>query len=183
MRNESVSFLVDACSLLLERAGTVGLFRKPGSATRMKALRAKLNRSEGCLSTALPCDVASLVKCFCRELPLPLFPPELREALVLAQGLPSQPERTSALQLLSCLLPTRNASLLHFLFTFLCQVSQRCAENLMTSGNLAMVFTPCLLVPSDASKLTEGQLELGIDALRTFIDDPRIFGTHVVPMD
>ncbi|CAL8317363.1 unnamed protein product [Merluccius merluccius] len=170
-----VSFLVDACSVLLERAGTVGLFRKPGSLIRIKALRAKLNRGEGCLSTALPYDVASLVKCFCRELPQPLFPPELREALLEAQALASPPERTSALQLVSCLLPARNASLLHFLFNFLSQVSQRCADNLMTSSNLAMVFTPCLLFPSDGSKLSEQQLALNIDVLRAFIDNPRVF--------
>ncbi|KAK0151038.1 Neuroendocrine protein 7B2 [Merluccius polli] len=172
--------------------GTVGLFRKPGSLIRIKALRAKLNRGEGCLSTALPYDVASLVKCFCRELPQPLFPPELREALLEAQALASPPERTSALQLVSCLLPARNASLLHFLFNFLSQVSQRCADNLMTSSNLAMVFTPCLLFPSDGSKLSEQQLALNIDVLRAFIDNPRVipkmvmdsmyflFGSHYV---
>ncbi|CAL8392345.1 unnamed protein product [Gadus morhua 'NCC'] len=169
-------FLVEACSILRERAGTVGLFRKPGSHTRIKALKAKLNRGEGCLSTALPYDVAGLVKAFCRELPQPLFPFELQKALLRAQALPSPPERTSALQLLSCLLPARNASLLHFLFTFLHQVSQRCAENLMTSSNLAMVFTPCLLFPSDASKLSERDLELSIEVLRAFIDSPRMFG-------
>ena len=85
----------------------------------------KLNRGEGCLSTALPYDVAGLVKAFCRELPQPLVPCELQRALLGAQALPGAPERTSALQLLSCLLPVRNAALLHFLFSFLYQVSQR----------------------------------------------------------
>lgn len=36
-----LSFLVDACSFLLERAGTVGLFRKPGSLPRIKTLRVR----------------------------------------------------------------------------------------------------------------------------------------------
>ena len=36
-----LSFLVDACSFLLDRAGTVGLFRKPGSLPRIKALRVR----------------------------------------------------------------------------------------------------------------------------------------------
>lgn len=36
-----LSFLVDACSILLERAGTVGLFRKPGSLPRIKTLRVR----------------------------------------------------------------------------------------------------------------------------------------------
>ncbi|KAG7283025.1 hypothetical protein CRUP_012918 [Coryphaenoides rupestris] len=139
---------------------------------------AKLNRGEGCLATALPYDLASLVKCFCRELPQALFPPELQESLLQAQALPTVPERTSALQLLSCLLPARNASLLLYLFTFLYQVSQRCDENLMTSRNLAVIFTPCLF-PADVSKLSVQQIELCIDVLQTFIDNPRIFS--VIP--
>lgn len=32
---------MDACSFLLDRAGTVGLFRKPGSLPRIKTLRVR----------------------------------------------------------------------------------------------------------------------------------------------
>lgn len=48
----------------------------------------------------------------------------------------------------------------------------------MTSRNLAMIFTPCLF-PSDVSKLSVQQIELCIDVLQTFIDNPRIFGTRI----
>ncbi|XP_078146201.1 inactive Rho GTPase-activating protein 11B-like [Centroberyx gerrardi] len=173
-------FLVDACSFLLERAGTVGLFRKPGSLPRIKTLRAKLNRGEGCLSTALPYDVASLIKQFCRELPEPLFPSELHAALLKAQALPAPQDRTSAIQLLSCLLPARNSSCLHYLFNFLSQVSQRCAENLMTSSNLAVVFAPCLLPPPNKAEMSEARLELRVLALCTFIENPQSFGIYPV---
>ncbi|XP_026197404.1 rho GTPase-activating protein 11A isoform X2 [Anabas testudineus] len=148
-------FLVDACSFLLERAGTVGLFRKPGSLPRIKTLR------------------------FCRELPEPLFPPEIHEALLKAQAQSNEQDRTSALQLLSCLLPARNCSSLHFLFDFLSKVSQRCAENLMTSSNLATVFAPCLLPPPNKTEMSEGRLELRVLLLRTFIENPHLFG--VIP--
>ncbi|XP_028460442.1 neuroendocrine protein 7B2 [Perca flavescens] len=172
-------FLVDACSFLLERAGTVGLFRKPGSLPRIKTIRAKLNRGEGCLSTALPYDVATLIKQFCRELPEPLFPLELHAALLKAQSLSNLQDRTSALQLLSCLLPARNSSCLHYLFDFLSAVSQRCPENLMTSSNLAIVFAPCLLPPPNKAEMSEGRLELRVLVLRTFIEKPQLFG--VIP--
>uniref|UniRef100_A0A8C5DK28 Rho-GAP domain-containing protein n=1 Tax=Gouania willdenowi TaxID=441366 RepID=A0A8C5DK28_GOUWI len=152
-------FLVDACSFLLERAGTVGLFRKPGSLPRIKILRDKLNGGEGCLSTALPYDVATLIKQFCRELPEPLFPSELHASLLEAQGLPRLQDRTEALQLLSCLVPARSASCLHYLFDFLSKVSQRyCKENLMTSSNLATIFAPCLL--GTVSKVKSSDLRL-----------------------
>ncbi|XP_028296098.1 rho GTPase-activating protein 11B-like [Gouania willdenowi] len=172
-------FLVDACSFLLERAGTVGLFRKPGSLPRIKILRDKLNGGEGCLSTALPYDVATLIKQFCRELPEPLFPSELHASLLEAQGLPRLQDRTEALQLLSCLVPARSASCLHYLFDFLSKVSQRCTENLMTSSNLATIFAPCLLPPPNMTEMSEGRLELRVLVLRTFIENPHLFG--VIP--
>ncbi|KAE8286714.1 Neuroendocrine protein 7B2 [Larimichthys crocea] len=137
-------FLVDACSFLLERVGTVGLFRKPGSLPRIKTLRAKLNR-----------------------------------ALLKAQAMSNLQDRTSALQLLSCLLPARNSSCLHYLFDFLSKVSQRCTENLMTTSNLATVFTPCLLPPPNKAEMSEARLELRVLVLRTFIENPHLFG--VVP--
>ncbi|KAM6991736.1 inactive Rho GTPase-activating protein 11B-like [Tautogolabrus adspersus] len=172
-------FLVDACSFLLERAGTVGLFRKPGSLPRIKIIRAKLNRGEGCLSTSLPYDVSTLIKQFCRELLEPLFPSELHAALLKAQALSNPQDRTSALQLLSCLLPARNSSCLHYLFDFLSKISQRCSENLMTSSNLATVFAPCLLPPPNKAEMSEGRLKLRVLVLHTFIDNPNLFG--VIP--
>ncbi|XP_039874526.1 neuroendocrine protein 7B2 [Simochromis diagramma] len=172
-------FLVDACSFLLERGGTVGLFRKPGCLARIKTLRAKLNRGESCLSTALPYDVGTLIKQFCRELPEPLFPSELHAAMLKAQSLPNLQDRMAALQLLSCLLPARNASCLHYMFDYLAKVSQRCSENLMTSSNLAIVFAPCLLPPPNTTEMSEGRLELRVLVLRTFIESPHLFG--VIP--
>lgn len=85
----------------------------------------KLNNGEACLSTALPYDVATLIKQFCRELPEPLFPSELQTALLKSQTLPNAKDKMSALQLLSCLLPARSSSCLHYLFSFLFRVSQR----------------------------------------------------------
>ncbi|KAM6915044.1 inactive Rho GTPase-activating protein 11B-like [Xenentodon cancila] len=173
-------FLVDACSLLLERARTLGLFRKPGSLPRIKTLRAKLNHGESCLTTALPYDVATLVKQFCRELPEPLFPSELHAGLLKAQTLSTLQDRMAALQLLSCLLPARNASSLHYLFDFLCKVSLRCSDNLMTSSNLATVFVPCLLPPPNKTEMSERRLELRVLVLKTFIDNPHLFGNKPV---
>ncbi|KAM9704211.1 inactive Rho GTPase-activating protein 11B-like [Menidia menidia] len=172
-------FLVDACSFLLERVGTVGLFRKPGSLPRIRILRAKLNRGESCLSTAVPYDVATLVKQFCRELPEPLLPTELHAAMLKAQALSKLRDQMAALQLLSCLLPARNSSCLHYLFDFLCKVSQRCSDNLMTSSNIATIFTPCLLPPPNKTEMSESRLELRVHVLRTFIESPQLFG--VIP--
>uniref|UniRef100_A0A4W5JRQ5 Rho-GAP domain-containing protein n=1 Tax=Hucho hucho TaxID=62062 RepID=A0A4W5JRQ5_9TELE len=153
-------FLVDACEHLLEHAGTDGLFRKSGSVVRLRTLRAKLDHGEACLSTALPCDVASLLKLFCRELPDPLFPSDLTSALLKAQLLPTLEERALATQLLSCLLPDRNSAFLSYFFHFLSKVSHRSAENRMTNSNLAVIFAPSLLPPSHGTEGMDTYMKL-----------------------
>lgn len=89
------------------------------------SVQAKLDAGEECLSTALPCDVAGLVKQFFRELPEPVLPTELQEAFFKAQQLSNEEERTSATMLLSCVLPDRNLCVLRYFFDFLYNVSKR----------------------------------------------------------
>lgn len=88
-------------------------------------MQVKLDNGERCLSTALPCDVAGLVKQFFRELPDPVMPTELHNAFLKAQQLPTKEDRTYATLLLSCVLPDRNMSILRYFFGFLNKVSQR----------------------------------------------------------
>ncbi|XP_062254061.1 rho GTPase-activating protein 11A isoform X1 [Platichthys flesus] len=174
------SFLVDACMNLMAHVDTEGLFRKSGSVIRLKALRAKLDAGEECLSTALPCDVAGLVKQFFRELPEPLLPAELQEAFLKAQQLPSEEDRTSATMLLSCVLPDRNLSVLRHFFDFLYNVSQRSAENKMDSSNLSVILAPNLLHSGDGTEKmnanTEKRLRLQAAVVQCFIENALRFG-------
>lgn len=160
----SCSFLVNACMCLMAHVNTEGLFRKSGSVVRLKALKvsdglglslqplelllflttatpcinvqAKVDAGEDCLSSALPYDVAGLVKQFFRELPEPVLPTELQEAFIKAQQLPTQEERTAATMLLSCVLPERNVTTLHHFFHFLHHVSKRWLKSLRGSADL-----------------------------------------------
>uniref|UniRef100_A0AAY4B3H6 Rho-GAP domain-containing protein n=1 Tax=Denticeps clupeoides TaxID=299321 RepID=A0AAY4B3H6_9TELE len=135
-------FVADACQFLLKHAGTEGLFRRSSSVVRLKDLKAKLDQGEDCIPAALPCDVASLVKQFFRELPNPIIPTELYQALIQAQQLAADQEKISATQLLSCLLPERNSSTLRFFLGFLKKLSQRSTENKMNCHNLSVIFAP-----------------------------------------
>ncbi|XP_029569466.1 rho GTPase-activating protein 11A isoform X2 [Salmo trutta] len=175
-------FLMDACTSLLEHVDTEGLFRKSGSIVRLKALRAKLDKGEECLSTALPCDVAGLVKQFFRELPDPVLPTELHDAFLKAQQLPTEEERTSATLLLSCVLPDRNMSILHYFFAFLHKVSQS-GVNKMDSSNLSVILAPNLLHAGDgADKMnasTEKRLKQQAAVVHCLIERALDFG--VVP--
>ncbi|XP_028995675.1 rho GTPase-activating protein 11A isoform X2 [Betta splendens] len=174
------SFLVDACMKLLAHVDTEGLFRKSGSIVRLKALRAKVDAGEECLSTALPCDVAGLVKQFFRELPEPVLPTELQEAFLKAQQISTEEERTSATLLLSCILPERNLSILRHFFDFLSNVSQRSAENKMDSSNLSVILAPNLLhsgdCPEKMNANTEKRLKLQAAVVHCFIENVKNFG-------
>ncbi|KAL2790324.1 ARHGAP11A-SCG5 protein [Daubentonia madagascariensis] len=167
------SFLVDACTSLQEHIHLEGLFRKSGSVIRLKALKNKLDHGEGCLSSALPCDIAGLLKQFFRELPKPILPADLHEALFKAQQLGSE-EKNKATLLLSCLMGDHTVNILRYFFNFLRNVSLRSSENKMDSSNLAVIFAPNLLQTSEGhekiSANTEKKLRLQAAVVQTFID-------------
>ncbi|GAB0190558.1 rho GTPase-activating protein 11A [Grus japonensis] len=165
------SFLVDTCEYLEEHVHTEGLFRKSGSLVRLKALKSKLDQGENCLSTALPCDVAGLLKQFFRELPEPILPPHLQEGLFKAQQLGN--EKKTATVLLSCLIADRTLEALRYFFNFLRTVSLRSNENRMDSSNLAVIFAPNLLHSNENEKMsasTEKKIRLQAAVVQTFID-------------
>nr|XP_033809777.1 rho GTPase-activating protein 11A-like [Geotrypetes seraphini] len=166
-------FLVDACHFLSPYLHTEGLFRKSGSMTRIKALKVRLESGERCLNSALPCDVAALLKQFFRDLPDPLIPVELQEPLYRIQEVVSERERGSITALVTCLLPRIRACTLRYLCTFLQRIAIRCDENKMDSGNLALVLAPNLFASSEQSERltvgTEKQLQLQVAVLETLI--------------
>ncbi|XP_053836293.1 rho GTPase-activating protein 11A-like isoform X5 [Vidua macroura] len=165
------SFLVDTCEYLEEHVHTEGLFRKSGSLVRLKALKSKLDQGGNCLSAALPCDVAGLLKQFFRELPEPILPPNLQEGLFKAQQLGNQ--KKTATVLLSCLMADRTIAALRYFFNFLRTVSLRSNENKMDSSNLAVIFAPNLLHSNENEKMstsTEKKIRLQAAVVETLID-------------
>ncbi|XP_066529523.1 rho GTPase-activating protein 11A isoform X2 [Hoplias malabaricus] len=176
-------FLVDACTCLMLHLDTEGLFRKSGSIVRVKALRAKLDQAEECLSTALPLDIAGLLKQFFREMPEPILPTDLQTSFLKAQELPTVEERTSATILLSCVLPHENVNTLRYFFSFLRRVSHRCADNKMDSSNLSLVFAPNLLHCGDGTEKmnanTEKRIKLQAAVVQCLIENAEDLG--VVP--
>ncbi|XP_035887302.1 rho GTPase-activating protein 11A isoform X4 [Phyllostomus discolor] len=167
------SFLVDACTSLEEHIHTEGLFRKSGSVPRLKALKNKLDHGDSGLSSALPCDIAGLLKQFFRKLPEPIFPADLHEALLKAQELGTE-QKNEATLLLSCLMPDHTADTVRYFFNFLRNVSLRSSENKMNSSNLAVIFAPNLFQTSGGhekmSANTEKKLRLQAAVVQTFID-------------
>ncbi|KAM4829860.1 rho GTPase-activating protein 11A-like [Thomomys bottae] len=168
------SFLVDACTSLEAHMHTEGLFRKSGSVVRLKALKSKVDHGDqSSLSSALPCDIAGLLKQFFRELPEPILPADLHEALFRAQQL-GREEKSRATLLLSCLMTDHTVDILRYFFNFLRNVSLRAHENKMDSGNLAVIFAPNLLQTNEGqekmSANTEKKLRLQAAVVQTLID-------------
>ncbi|XP_075700541.1 rho GTPase-activating protein 11A isoform X2 [Rhinoderma darwinii] len=173
------SFLVVACKYLEDHVQTEGLFRKSGSVVRQKLLKTKLEKGEDGLSEAPPCDVASILKQFFRELPDPILPADLQDALYKAQNLGKEEERTSATMLISCLMSDQTLSVLRYFFNFLHSVSIRSDANRMNSNNLAVIFAPNLLHSEDSEKIspsTEKKLRIQAAIVKTLIDHPADIG-------
>eukprot|EP00008_Paramoeba_atlantica_P001074 CAMPEP_0201501866 /NCGR_PEP_ID=MMETSP0151_2-20130828/83822_1 /ASSEMBLY_ACC=CAM_ASM_000257 /TAXON_ID=200890 /ORGANISM="Paramoeba atlantica, Strain 621/1 / CCAP 1560/9" /LENGTH=427 /DNA_ID=CAMNT_0047895411 /DNA_START=728 /DNA_END=2011 /DNA_ORIENTATION=- len=94
-----------------------------------------------------PHTVASLFKMWLREMPVPLFPPEVYDRYVSLDE-KSKPEKLESLPKLLQDLPRENRNLVMELIKFAYRVSQHSEKNKMTPNNLAIVFGPNLLKKS-----------------------------------
>nr|AAI34069.1 Zgc:153345 protein [Danio rerio] len=149
-------FLVEACVFLSQHLNTEGLFRKTGSLTRIRALRADLEQGKPVFlpphsSLLQPSDVASLIKQFLRELSSPLIPTDLQIPLIQAQGLEMTHDQEGARNrttlLITALFPSSNACALRYLCTFLRQVADRFYICLLFGKKKKAAYSPeCHLV-------------------------------------
>ncbi|XP_055064138.2 uncharacterized protein [Misgurnus anguillicaudatus] len=175
-------FLVQACGYLSQHLYTEGLFRKTGSLSRIRGLRADLEQGKTVFlpphaDLLQPCDVASLLKQFLRELPSPLIPTDLQGPLIQAQGLEMSHDqdgaRTRTTMLITALIPSSHARTLRYICGFLRQAAERSNENRMDLSSLAVVIAPNLLqCPAQPSKLTvdtEKHLDQQAAVIKTLI--------------
>ncbi|XP_053122790.1 rho GTPase-activating protein 44-like isoform X2 [Hemicordylus capensis] len=173
-------FLVNACELLRSHLHVEGLFRKCGSVTRIKALKARLEAGENCLEMALPCDVAILIKQFLRDVPEPLIPAPLQSPLCQVQQREDAKLRGPLTILLTCLLPQGSTDTLRYFFRFLQDVAARCLQNKMDLANLAVVFAPNLFSGGLCGKLdgrAEEELQRQVAVVQALISRASEIGT------
>ncbi|XP_058507906.1 protein FAM13A-like isoform X2 [Solea solea] len=137
-----------------------GLFRLCSSVLRTKQLRQRWDHGErvnleqeGDVPT-----VASLLKLFLRELPVPVVPEPQRLELVLnLSGYADEAERNRSLRESLHHLPADHLIILSFLIQFLSRVAAHSHSNHMPVENLATIFGPCLFHVPVGPRMIEDQ--------------------------
>ncbi|XP_056095325.1 unconventional myosin-IXb isoform X5 [Rhinichthys klamathensis goyatoka] len=132
---------------------TEGIYRKSGSANRMKELHQLLEAGPEnvCLEDYPIHAVTGLVKQWLRELPEPLLTFTHYNDFLRAIELPEKLEQLQAIYKVLEQLPTANFSTLERLIFHLVRVAKEEKSNRMTPNSLAIVFAPCILRCPDSA--------------------------------
>ncbi|XP_047444263.1 unconventional myosin-IXb isoform X4 [Mugil cephalus] len=132
---------------------TEGIYRKSGSANRMKELHQRLETDPHlvCLEDYPTHTVTGLVKQWLRELPDPLMTFTHYSDFLHAVELPEKQEQLQAIYKVLEELPTANFNTLERLVFHLVRVCKEEAHNRMSPNSLAIVFAPCILRCPDSA--------------------------------
>ncbi|KAJ0177108.1 hypothetical protein K1T71_007117 [Dendrolimus kikuchii] len=153
----SIAFPIELCVCTLHELALKeeGLFRIAGGTSKVR--RMKLSLDAGLFTVPMASAykdlhvVASVLKCYLRELPEPLLTYRLYEHFMAASRQPSEQARLNALWECIHRLPDANYQNLRYLIKFLSTLTQNQSTNKMTPSNLAIVIAPNLLWAADES--------------------------------
>ncbi|XP_030603827.1 protein FAM13C-like isoform X2 [Archocentrus centrarchus] len=137
-----------------------GLFRLCGSVVRTRQLRQRWDCGERVdlnHEADVP-TVASLLKLFFRELPVPIIPEPQRKQLVLClTGYTDEEKMNQSLSEKLCQIPDDSLNILSYLIYFLCKVAAHSQSNHMPVENLATIFGPCIFHVTAGPRMLEEQ--------------------------
>uniref|UniRef100_A0A663EB51 BCR activator of RhoGEF and GTPase n=1 Tax=Aquila chrysaetos chrysaetos TaxID=223781 RepID=A0A663EB51_AQUCH len=150
-----VPYIVRQCVEEIERRGMeeVGIYRVSGVATDIQALKAAFdvnNKDVSVMMSEMDVNaIAGTLKLYFRELPEPLFTDELYPNFAEGIALSDPVAKESCMLNLLLSLPEPNLVTFLFLLDHLKRVAERESVNKMSLHNLATVFGPTLLRPSE----------------------------------
>ncbi|XP_067250978.1 PH_BCR_vertebrate and RhoGAP_Bcr domain-containing protein isoform X1 [Chanodichthys erythropterus] len=153
--HSKVPLIVRQCVEEIERRGMeeVGIYRVSGVATDIQALKAAFDANNKDVSVMMSeMDVnaiAGTLKLYFRELPEPLFTDELYANFTEGIALSDSVAKESCMLNLLLSLPEPNLLTFLFLLDHLKRVAENESFNKMSFHNLATVFGPTLLRPSE----------------------------------
>lgn len=137
-------FVQDACNFVIANINTEGLFRKAGSTTRQKQIKAGLEMGHKLGKQHHVIDVANILKSFFRDLPEALIPPGNIQDTML-KCLITTEKKVDNLLLTCLLLPLLTLNTLAYFMQFLNKISEYASTNKMTIENLSIIFAPGLM--------------------------------------
>lgn len=183
LEKSNVPLIVRKCVDEIESRGltAVGIYRISGNARRKKQLRAEFDENSSAVDLSEEnCPdvnvIAGILKDYLRELPEPLIPRQMSEALVRAfeDGISDKSFEVKK-QLLNSLLrrlPETNRETLVFLLNHLMKVLAQKEQNRMDARNLSVCLGPVLLCPplnvSDGKDLLD--LKVHMKAVELLLD-------------
>ncbi|XP_065564401.1 rho GTPase-activating protein 21-B-like [Artemia franciscana] len=155
--NRGIPLLVDLCVRLVEARGldVVGIYRVPGNNGAVNALTNSINQGFENVNFQ---DVrwgdanviSSLLKQFFRKLPDPVLTSELYPKFIEASKIENDLEkRKHSIKSLIDELPDVNYRTISFLIRHLARVAEKSQTNKMDVKNLAIIFGPSLIRPSN----------------------------------
>nr|XP_012604742.2 breakpoint cluster region protein isoform X1 [Microcebus murinus] len=150
-----VPYIVRQCVEEIERRGMeeVGIYRVSGVATDIQALKAAFdvnNKDVSVMMSEMDVNaIAGTLKLYFRELPEPLFTDEFYPSFAEGIALSDPVAKESCMLNLLLSLPEANLVTFLFLLDHLKRVAEKEAVNKMSLHNLATVFGPTLLRPSE----------------------------------
>ncbi|XP_021923090.1 uncharacterized protein LOC110831423 isoform X2 [Zootermopsis nevadensis] len=136
-------FVARACSYIKQHIQTEGIFRKAGSTSRQRELKASVECGKMFGPEHHVIDVANILKKFFRELPEPLIPHAYHE--VLLRCLLLKDNKTEGILLTCLLIPTVHINTLAYLMQFLQEVASHSDTNKMDVTNLALIIAPSVM--------------------------------------
>ncbi|XP_076127377.1 breakpoint cluster region protein [Alosa pseudoharengus] len=153
--HSKVPLIVRQCVEEIERRGLeeVGIYRVSGVATDIQTLKAAFdsnNKDVSVLMSEMDVNaIAGTLKLYFRELPEPLFTNELYRNFTGGIGLSDSVAKESCMLNLLLSLPEPNLLTFLFLLDHLKRVAENEGVNKMSFHNLATVFGPTLMRPSE----------------------------------
>ncbi len=153
-----------------------GLFRVPGDNNVIQQCKKDLNEGKPIDFEKVGRNVhnmASLLKLYFRELPVPLLTFDYYDMFIAAEGIKEPETRLTRIKKVLDFIPEANMKLLKSLCHFLNNVMQHQQINKMHSTNLAIVFAPNLLRPSGDNGLQlmteDSKYSLGL--MKTLVEE------------
>jgi len=154
----TVPMLVRECIDFLDsevHLKTEGIFRTNPNLTQLKELLVPLNQGKkpdfSPLGVAGVNMAAEILKRFFREMIDPLLTAEKFPQWMIVSGIDEDEEKIAAIRAILQSLPKSRVDVFRFLLLFLQKVAQLSKFNKMNSSNLAIMFSPLMLFPRNAS--------------------------------